>query len=98
MSIVTIDEVRLEMRRTYSFGERTFFPGRQRPTQADPDLLEKANYCSLQDKAVLRYFLWSCSVLPSSPEMMECINTIRPWSDGGGWTLEYVALRGLCTH
>ena len=34
---------RLDMRRTYSFGERTFFPDRQRPTQADPDLLEKAN-------------------------------------------------------
>ena len=34
MSIVTIDEVRLEMRRTYSFGERTFFlAGRGQPRQ-----------------------------------------------------------------
>ena len=90
MSIVTIDEVRLEMRRTYSFGERTFFPGRQRPTQADPDLLEKANYCSLQDKAVLHYFLWSCSVLPCPQKGQRISN---PWGhclkrEGGlrmGW-------------
>lgn len=52
MGISTIEEGRLEMRRTYSFGERTFFSGKQKPTQTDPDLLEKANYFFLQDKAV----------------------------------------------
>ena len=57
MGISTIEEGRLEMRRTYSFGERTFFPGSQRPSQVDPDLLERANYCSLQVKAALSYFL-----------------------------------------
>ena len=68
MGISTIEEGRLYMRRTYSFGERTFSPGRQRPTQADPDFLEKAKYCSLQDKSVLHYFLWFCSVLLCPPK------------------------------
>ena len=51
MGISTIEEGRLEMRRTYSFGGN-FFPWQAEPTQMDPDLLEKANYFFLQDKAV----------------------------------------------
>ena len=85
MNISTIEEGRLEMRRTYSFGERTFFSGKQKPTQTDPDLLEKANYFFLQDKAVLHYFLWSCSVLPC-PQKGQRISS--PWGlclkKGGG--------------
>ena len=68
MGISIIEEGRLDMRRIYSGGERTFFPGGQRPTQVDHDPLEKANYCSLQDKSVLCYFLWFCSVLLCPPK------------------------------
>ena len=65
----------------------------------DHDPLEKANYCSLQDKTALLSLVLFCPTLfcPTlPPKRAEGSQSLGPVSDEGGWAHNGVALRGMC--
>ena len=60
----------------------------------DHDPLEKAKYCSLQDKTALLSLVLFCPTLP--PKRAEGSQSLGPVSGEGGWAQNGVALRGMC--